>query len=149
MVNRTLAKSTYINLVRENRKLIETYFSEVWSEGNVDLLDELVTPDYINHTPGAPNPIPGPEGLKPIVLEMRKGFPDLHYEIEDLIITSNRVVARTIVSGTHIGHLWGMQPTQKKFRVSQINIEYIENGKIAEHWRITDEHLLLNQLWFL
>ena len=148
MANLTQVKESYPNQIHENRELIRTYFDEVWNKGMVELLDELLTPDYINHTPSSPNPIAGPEGLKPIVLEMRKGFPDLHYEIEDLIITPHRIVARTIVSGTHIGKLWGMQPTLKKFKISQINIEYIEDGKISEHWRVTDEHALLNQLWF-
>ena len=149
MVNLTLVKNSYADRIRENRELIETYFEEVWSKGKVELLDELVTPGYINHTPSSPNPARGPAGLKPIILEMRKGFPDLNYEIKDLIITSDRIVARTIVRGTHVGKLWGMQPTKKKFEVSQINIEYIEDGKIAEHWRVTDEHALLNQLWFI
>ena len=148
MANLTLVKNSYADRIQENRQLIEMYFEEVWSKGRVELLDELVTRDYINHTPSSPKPIPGPAGLKPIILEMRKGFPDLHYDIKDLIITSDRIVARTIVRGTHVGHLWGMQPTRKKFEVSQINIEYIKNGKISEHWRVTDEHALLNQLWF-
>jgi predicted ester cyclase len=143
-----LVKNNHTERIQENRTLIETYFDEVWSKGQVDLLDELVTPDYINHTPSTPNPKPGPDGLKPIILEMRKGFPDLHYEIKDLIITADRIVARTVVKGTHAGQLWGMKPTLKKFEVSQINIEYIRNGKISEHWRVTDEHTLLNQLWF-
>ena len=143
-----LVKNSYAELIYENRILIETYFEEVWSSGRVELLDEILTPDYINHTPGSPNPIPGPAGLKPIVLEMRTGFPDLHYDIKDLIITPERIVARTIVRGTHLGSLWGIQPTLKKFEVLQINIEYIKSGKISEHWRVTDEHALLNQLWF-
>ena len=74
MPNLTLAKENYPNQIHENRELIRTYFDEVWNKGRVELLDELLTPDYINHTPSSPNPIAGPEGLKPIVLEMRKGF---------------------------------------------------------------------------
>lgn len=144
-----LVKNNYAEKIRENRALIETYLEEVWSRGKVELLDELVSHDYINHTPSTPNPKPGPEGLKPIILEMRKGFPDLNYEIKDLIITTDRIVARTIVRGTHVGELWGMKPTLKKFEVSQINIEFIKNGKISEHWRVTDEHALLNQLWLV
>lgn len=57
--------------LNRNRKLIQRYFKEVWNEGNVDLLDELLTPDYVNHSPGLPNPPLGPDGLKPIVLAMR------------------------------------------------------------------------------
>ena len=118
MMNNTLVKNTAADRILENRKLIEIYFEEVWSKGNLELIDEIISSDYINHTPGGRKPIPGPAGLKPIVREMRKGFPDLHYEIKDLIITSDRVVARTTVRGTHVGQVWGLQPTLKKFEVS-------------------------------
>jgi predicted ester cyclase len=109
-----LVKNNYAEKIRENRALIETYLEEVWSRGKVELLDELVSHDYINHTPSTPNPKPGPEGLKPIILEMRKGFPDLNYEIKDLIITTDRIVARTIVRGTHVGELWGDETNAQK-----------------------------------
>jgi hypothetical protein len=54
-------------LQRNNEMLIKRYFEEVWNKGDLDVLDEIMTSDYINHNPGAPNPVPGPEGLKPIV----------------------------------------------------------------------------------
>jgi len=132
--------------VKRNRELIKLYFRDVWSQGNLDLLDEIIAEDYINHNPGSPNPEPGPRGLKPIIREMRNGFPDLHYEIMDLVVTENKVVARTIVRGTHLGRLWGLEPSGKRFEISQINIEHLRNGKIVEHWRVTDELGLMKQL---
>jgi steroid delta-isomerase-like uncharacterized protein len=129
-----------------NQKLIESYFNDVWNKGELELLDTLITEDYINHSPSAPNPKPGPEGLKPIILEMRKGIPDLHYEIKDLVITQNKIVAKTVVTGTHTGELWGIKPEGKRIEVDQINIEYVKNGKISEHWRITDELKMMKQL---
>lgn len=112
----------------------------------MDLLDGVIAPDYINHSPSVPDPKPGPEGLKPIILDMRNGFPDLHYEIKDLIITEDKIVAKTVVSGTHVNDIWGMQPTGKKFEVDQINIEYITDDKISEHWRITNELKMMKDL---
>lgn len=133
-------------LIENNKRLIEAYFEEVWNQGKVDRLADLITGTYINHSPSYPNPSPGPEGLKPIVLAMRKGFPDLHYQIEDLILTENHVVARVTMTGTQTGELFGMPATGRKVAVSQINIEYMRDGKIAEHWRVTEELKMMQQL---
>ena len=95
-----------MNKIEKNKALISIYFNEIWNKGRMDLLDEIIAPDYINHSPSTPDPKPGPEGLKPIVLDMRNGFPDLHYEIKDLIITEDKIVAKTVVSGTHASRMF-------------------------------------------
>ena len=130
----------------KNKQIVETYFNEVWNKGEVDLLDDLLTENYINHTPSTPNPPKGASGLKPIIRAIRKGFPDLHYEIKDIIVTKEKVILRVIMTGTQTGPLLGIPPTGKKVEVNQINIEKIENGKIAEHWRVTDELTMMKQL---
>jgi steroid delta-isomerase-like uncharacterized protein len=129
-----------------NEKLGRRYFDEVWNQGRLDVLDELLAPAYVNHTPSVPNPAPGPDGLKPIVREIRAAFPDLHYEIKDVIATEDAVVIRVIMTGTHVGDLFGLPATGRRVKVDQINIERIENGRIAEHWRVTDELSLMRQL---
>lgn len=134
------------NSIQQNKQLIESYFNEVWNKGNIDMLEELITPDYINHAPSIPNPKPGPEGLRPIIIEMRNGITNLNYDIIDTVITEDKIVARVRVTGIHTGELWGMKPTGKKIDVDQINIEFVRDGKISEHWRITEEYKLLKQL---
>ena len=134
------------NLIQQNQQLIRDYFNEVWNKGNLDLLDDLLSPNYLNHSSSIPDSPPGPLGLKPIITAMRNAFPDLHYTIQDLIITKDRIVARVKMTGTHTGDFFGTPPTNKKISVNQINIEYIENGRITEHWRITDENTMMNQL---
>jgi predicted ester cyclase len=48
--------------------------------------------------------------------------------------------------GTQLGELFGIAPTGRKVEVNQINIERIQNGRIVEHWRVTDELALHRQL---
>jgi steroid delta-isomerase-like uncharacterized protein len=132
--------------IDRNRRIIERYFEEVWNEGKLEVLDELLSEAYLNHTPSTPNPRPGPEGLKPIVAAIRTGFPDLHFRIEDVVATPDRVVARTLMTGTHLAPLFDLAPTGRRISVSQINIERIEAGRIAEHWRVTDELTMRRQL---
>ncbi len=134
------------NVIETNKILIERYFNDIWNNRNLNLLDEIISQDYINHSPSIPNPQPGPKGLKPIIEEMFTGFPDLHYDILDLIITEDKVASRLNVTGTHKQKLWGIEAAGKQFNVSQINIERIKDGKIIEHWRLTDELSFMKQL---
>ena len=65
-------------------------FWEVWEQGNIDLLDELLSPDYINHnlaTPGLPS---GPEGVKAVVSMFRSAMPDIKVVVEDMIAESDK-----------------------------------------------------------
>jgi predicted ester cyclase len=80
------------------------------------------------------------------VKAIRRGFPDLHYEIKDIIITNDRVVARVVMTGTQTDSLFNIPPSGKRVEVNQINIEKIKNGRIIEHWRVTDELNMMRQL---
>lgn len=144
--NSNVQEQTRSDHIARNTEIGRRYFNEVWNGGDVTALDQLLAPSYINHTPSTPNPPPGPAGLKPIVLAMRTAFPDLHYEIKDLIATEDSVVMRVLMTGTHRGDLFGLPATGKKVSVEQINIEHIRDGRIVEHWRVTDELQLMRQL---
>jgi len=133
-------------LLQANARLIERYFEEVWNQGKVDVLDQLLTSDYRNHSPGLPDPQPGPAGLKPIVLMMRAGIPDLHYAIEDLVVAPDRVAAYVRMTGTHTGSFFGIEPTGKAIDVRQMQIEWTRDGRICQHWRITEDLKLMRQL---
>jgi steroid delta-isomerase-like uncharacterized protein len=133
----------------QHQRIIQRYYEEVWNRGRLDVLDELLDPQYINHTPSVPNPPPGPDGLKPIVAAIRKAFPDLHYEIKEIIVNDSMAVARVIMTGTQQDSLFDLPPTGKKITVNQINMEKIRNGRVVEHWRVTDELTMMKQLGFV
>ena len=50
------------------------------------------------------------------------------------------------MTGTHRGDLFGLPATGRRVQVDQINIEHIRDGRIVEHWRVTDELQLMRQL---
>jgi steroid delta-isomerase-like uncharacterized protein len=133
----------------QQHRIVRRYYTEVWNNGQLDVLDELLDPQYINHTPSVPDPPPGPDGLKPIVAAIRKAFPDLHYEIKDIVVNDSMAVARVIMTGTQQDSLFGLPPTNRKISVNQVNIEKIRNGKVVEHWRVTDELTMMKQLGFV
>lgn len=127
-------------------RVVTRYFEEAWNQGRVDVLDELLTCDYVNHSPSVPNPAPGPSGLKPIIRGMRDGIGDLHYEILDMVETPEKVAVYVRLTGRHTGMLFGLAPTGRAIDVRQMQIERLRDGRICEHWRITDERSLMEQL---
>ncbi len=132
--------------IESNKILIKRYFEEVWNQGKLDVLDEIIDTNYINHSPGAPNPERGPEGLKPIIAGIRKAFPDLRFGIKNMVVTDEQVAIHCVMHGTHKGDLFGMAATGKIVKVNQMQIERIINGKIVEHWRQSDDLGMLQQL---
>ncbi|HLJ35411.1 MAG TPA: ester cyclase [Ktedonobacteraceae bacterium] len=142
--------------IEENEALAFCFFQEVSNEGNLDLLDEILSPDFIDHNPlpGAP---PGPEGAKQFVAMMHTAFPDMHVTIEDVIATEDKVVVRVTVGGTHLGFLGQKQngmadlslpsePSGKYATWTEIHIGRIANGKVVEHWYNVDVLGMVMQL---
>jgi steroid delta-isomerase-like uncharacterized protein len=128
------------------RHLLTRYFEEVWNRGQLDVLDAIVSRDYVNHSPSVPNPRPGPEDLKPIVAAMRAGIAGLHYEILDMVVTPDKAAVYLRVTGTHSGTLFGVPPTGRQIDIRQMQFEWFKDDRIWQHWRVTDELTLLRQL---
>ena len=130
----------------EESKAIMRRFWDAWEQGNVELLDELLAPEYINHTLAAPDLPPGPEGVKEVVSMFRGAMPDLRVVIEDMIAEGDKVATRYALEGTHRGELFGAAPTGRQLSIKSITMERVSEGKIIEHWRVTDEVGMMRQL---
>jgi predicted ester cyclase len=122
----------------QNTRLVRRALNEVFAGGNLEVVDEIFHPDFVNHEAGPRTP-PGPEGLKMTVRWLRDAFSDLHYDIQDEIVAGDKVVVRVISSGRHTGDFIGFKPTGKKFEAQQIHIYRIADGKIIEHWSSRDD----------
>ena len=134
------------HLANEKRLVIERYFNQLFNQGQVELVPELLHPDYVNGSPGSADLPRGREGVAIVVKALRTAFPDLHYEIEDMVIGADAVAVRTTLRGTHRGDFFGLPPTGKSVEVSQMTIEHFKDGKIVAHHRVTDELALQRQL---
>lgn len=128
------------------RLVIECYFRQLFNQGKVELVPELLHPDYVNGSPGSPDLPRGRDGVAVVVKALRTAFPDLEYKIEDMVIGANAVAVRTTLRGTHRGDFFGLPATGKTVEVSQMTIEHFKDGKIVAHHRVTDELALQRQL---
>jgi predicted ester cyclase len=130
----------------QNKLLVRRALEEIYAQGNLELADELVDPDFQDHEPAHPEHPSGPESVKQTVQSLHSTFRDLWFEVEDEIAAGDKVVQRVVMSGRHAGPLMGHEPTGKKFAVRHIYIWRIADGKIVDHWGSRDDLGLLGQL---
>ncbi|WP_394831240.1 ester cyclase [Pendulispora rubella] len=114
--------------------LIVRYFEEVWNQGRVGVLDELLHPDYVNHTPAQAGLPTGIGGLKRIVALLRADSSDMRVQVVDEIHDGDRVAVRCIHRGKLDGILFGIAPTGRRLEVEQVHILRFREGRILEHW---------------
>jgi steroid delta-isomerase-like uncharacterized protein len=125
----------------DENKAIVRRFVEAYNERNLDLFDDLLAPDYYDHSSQV-----GPEGLKQLMNIAFKAFPDFHETIEDIIAEGDKVWARITFTGTHEGEWLGIAPTGKKIRIMMVDIFRIDNGKLVEYWDVGDRLDFFNKL---
>jgi steroid delta-isomerase-like uncharacterized protein len=129
----------------DNKAVIRRSHEEVWSKGNLAVVDELYAPNFVCHLVVGPE-WRGPEGVKQGVARHRRSFPDWNEHVEDIIAEGDKVVTRFTSSGTHKGELAGIAPTGKQVKISEIAIYRIADGKIVEQWGIPDLQGMQRQL---
>jgi steroid delta-isomerase-like uncharacterized protein len=125
--------------------LIYRIFDQAFNQGNLSVVDELLSPDHLAHNTfgGAPN---GPGGLKWLIAMFHSAFPDLHCSVEDEIREGNRFAAHWMMRGTHKGSFLGNPPTGRPVDVQGIIFARTENSRIAEDWILIDQLGILQQL---
>ena len=121
----------------QNKAVVRRFMTEVLATGNIDLVDELLAPDYMNRAYNTNR-----EGFKPLLSAMRSAIPDLHFEIQELVAEGDAVVARFTGGGTNTGSLMGMPPTGKSFSARGLTYYRLANGKIVEDDPITAPDLM-------
>jgi steroid delta-isomerase-like uncharacterized protein len=125
--------------------MMQRLYEEIFNAGNLDVADELIAPDAVDHQ-GLPDSPPGPDGLKQLAWMYRSAFPDLSITVEDIIASDDKVVARTTMRGTHEGELMGIPPTGRAVEVSGIDIVRFVDGRMVEHWGNQDNMGMMRQL---
>ncbi|MBI2267506.1 MAG: peroxiredoxin [Armatimonadetes bacterium] len=129
----------------QNKTLARRVPEEVFNKGNLQLIDELFAPDFVDHW-RMPGLAPGREGVQQIVTILRSAFPDLHYVVEHALAEEDKVVLRILCHGTHFGTFMGIPPTGKPVSWTETHLARCSGGKIVEHWSNIDEQGLMQQL---
>lgn len=117
--------------IKDMRSLVWRFVDEPWNKGNLDVIDELCSPEYTVRYGTESKNIGGREGIKKAILDTRTGSPDFHATVKEIIVEGNRVA-----------YEWEMSGTDKQGKHTTnigITILKIKNGKIVEDHFIADE----------
>jgi len=121
-------------LAEENMALARR-FMEARIKGDLDAVDEMLAPDFVNHTSLLSVQEPDREGVKRVTTQLSAAVSNASVHIEDQIAAGDKVVTRSVVHATHdLGELMGGAPSGRELAFMPVFIHRIEGGKIAEEW---------------
>ena len=144
-----------VRLVREQFRIIET--------GELDLAEANVTPGYVNrrsvHEPLAARS-GGPDALKATAGWLRRAFSDLRFDIHDITVIDDRVIAWVTLHGRNTGPFVVhdspdgsvtevFPPTGRAFATRQVHWFRIADGAIAEHDAVRDDMGMAKQVGWI
>jgi len=101
-------------------------------------------PGYVGHAPGVP--AMDSEAWQEFIGGFVEAFPDLRLTVEDVLAEGDMTAARVGFRGTHTGSFQGLPPTGRAVDFSAIEINRMEDGRVAEHWVQMDQLAMLQQL---
>ena len=141
-----------MSTVQTKKTILTTFMEEIWNQGNFSRLDNFVAPTYeIKHDPGDPwqGQIINLDTFKTRVLYSRNAFPNLNFDIQEMVAEGDNVVAFWIMSGTHQGDLPNLPATGRPFSISGMTIYYFMGNKVCGHTQAYDRLGFLGQIGFV
>jgi steroid delta-isomerase-like uncharacterized protein len=119
---------------------------DLLNSGDIDGFGERLADDFVEHeeTPGL---APTKDGVLEFFRMQLAGFPDLRMEPQDVLVSDDKVVIRSKITGTHQGELMGIPATGRSVDVSVIDIiQFRDDGLAHEHWGVIDSMAMMQQL---
>ena len=122
----------------EAKDVLRRLFDEVLTQNNLDKIDDIYAEDYEFDAPAlTANAGPaqsGREAFKGRVKAFRAAFPDMSYNIDEIVSDGEIIATKFHMSGHHKGPFAGFQPTGRYSTVTGIHYTYIVDGKIKKTW---------------
>ncbi len=116
------------------------------NEGNLDGFMDMFAGDFVEHQVLGEFP-PTKDGVRQFFEAFFAAFPDLRNDLQDVIASGDKVVARVRVTGTNQGEFMGMPATGKSIDLEAIDIaRFGDDGKAVEHWGAMDVMEMMQQL---
>jgi len=127
-----------VSEAQEKNKAIVRRFLEETAKGNLDVVDELVSPDFVDLSL-QPGQEPDREGFKRSLAELIAPFSDISITIDDQIAEGDKVVTWYTGISTHDrGAVMGVPPTGKRNTFTDVVLNLVVGGKIVEERSAVD-----------
>jgi len=128
-----------------NKQTMRRFVMDCQSGGDMSLIDEMVSPDFVNHAevPGLPT---GREGVRALFGAFHQVFENFHVVIHAQFADGDRVGTHKTLHGRHVADLFGVPASGKDVAFDVIDILRLEDGKLVEHWNVVDMTTLMRQI---
>lgn len=117
----------------DNVMLIRRLFDEAWTDGDLEVVDEIVSDDFVFDRSGRVQ-TGGPALYRDLIRYSRDVFPDMAFEIDDMIVSSagDEVAVRWTMTGTHEGEYKGVAPTGQEVELEGLEFNTFADGQLVE-----------------
>lgn len=127
-----------------NKAFVRHFMERAFNEGDLAIVEETHAPGAIDHQ--EPLGTNFAEHLKGVITVLRTAFPDLHFEIHEMLAEEEIVAFRSTMTGTHLGPFQGLPPTGKPISVAHMHFVRLLDGKTTDLWHVWDMAGLMRQL---
>jgi predicted ester cyclase len=117
-----------------NTTVHRRYVEECWSDGDIDLLDQLVAEDVVDHNAFLPGvPPSGLEGRRATLRTFRAAF-DFKTKLDLLLADGDYTIGRWTTHAMQKGEFLGIPASGQQSTSTGIDICRFRDGKIVEIW---------------
>ncbi len=120
------------------------FVEEIFAEGRLDTIDEIVDPEFVSRTFGITED--GPEQLKLATRRVHDGLTNVEFRIDDMVAEGDRVAVRLTSSATPRGEFMGVDARGKSYTVEEMHLFRIVDGLVTEHWHSYDALGVMRQI---
>lgn len=128
------------------KKTIAEVFTAAMSDGDYSRLNEIFSQDAISSDRVKSPNTSGPAGVKELVENLRRGFPDMKTKIHYQMTDEDKVATCWSMTGTHSGTFMGIPPTGRSVSTSAMSVDRVSNGKVVEYTTFRDDLGLMEQI---
>jgi steroid delta-isomerase-like uncharacterized protein len=145
-----LMRQIGVHMSSDETRVLVRRLEEAVNARRLDVLDELVSPDFVRHCQATPQfDVRGLEQFKEFLRLDATVFPDNTTSFTHVLAEGDLAAAWGTYEATQAGQMGPFPPSGKKVRVDLGAILRVENGKIAELWITWDNMAVLGQLGHL
>jgi predicted ester cyclase len=134
------------DVLTENKAVVRRLIEDGFNAGDLDAVDEVVSPDVVTHNPIILDAPSGVDSLRGGIEMIHKAFADVKVEIRDILAEDDRVATFLQISGTNVGDYRRGAATGKSASFRAFMLWRVADGRIVESWGVADRFDALQQL---
>lgn len=128
-----------------NRRIVVRWFSDIFTHGDDDAIDELVHEDFIAHGPGGSPDSHGREAFRTWLKWYLSSFSDPDWTVHDVLLDGDKAAARHSGWTTYWGSLMDIPSSDQRVLETGIMIFRFVDGQVKEIWsEMSDLQLMVS-----